>query len=332
MTPNIALLITKQWVAATSLLVDASKETAINTLKTFAMAILWLLSPFSRAELVASNVSLAENTLQTSNQRLFASSDGAFYELTLNAGSWRRQTVPASFKDGRTRPCYFLGIAESAGTVYTACTEDAFNPLAKKYLLGLDMYQSSARLQEVGELRDTALPNGLASDTSGNLYVADSGMPFLPGAIQKITLASAFAIATQTTLHRFAAYKPNGLRYANGKLYVTVNPFSYVGLSQLLRYDLGANGLNNPTPIYSSLAFLDDFALVESGAVVSEFLAGRIVHVNERGGELHHASFSQPTSVSLLTATPYGPGSLLVTERSRGNVQRFINNWGLRPR
>jgi len=177
-----------------------------------------------------------------------------------------------------------------------------------------------------------ALPNGLAADSSGNLYLANSGMPFLPGAIHKITLGSAFAIATQGVFHSFAAYKPNGLRYANGKLYVTVNPFSYVGLSQLLRYDLGANGLSNPTPIYSSLAFLDDFALVDSGAVVSEFLAGRIVHVNERGGELHQASFSQPTSVSLLTAPTYGVGNLLVTERSRGNVQRFINNWGLRPR
>jgi len=122
------------------------KETIINALKVLTAAILWLLSPLSRAELVATNVSLAENTLQTSNQRLFASSDGAFYELVLSAGSWRRLTIPVSFKDGSTRPCYFLGITESAGTVYTACTEDAFNPLAKKYLLGLDMYQPTARL------------------------------------------------------------------------------------------------------------------------------------------------------------------------------------------
>ncbi|GAB3542342.1 hypothetical protein GCM10027343_14150 [Noviherbaspirillum agri] len=277
-------------------------------------------------------MSLAENTLQTSNQRLFASSDGAFYELVLGAGSWRRLTVPVLFKDGRTRRCYFLGITESAGMVYTACTENALNPLAKKYLLALDMYQPAVRLQEVGELRDMALPNGLAADSSGNLYIADSGMPFLPGTIQKVTLAAPFAIATQTVLHHFAAYKPNGLRYASGKLYVTVNPFSYVGMSQLLRYDLGTNGLSNPAPIYSSLAFLDDFALVDSGAVVSEFLAGRIVHVDERGSELHHAVFSQPTSVSLLTAATYGAGNLLVTERNRGSVHRFINNWGLRPR
>lgn len=310
----------------------ACGETNIGTQKIIASVMLWLLAASSHAELVATNITLAENTLQTSNQRLFASSDGGFYELTLTAGGWRTLAVPVNFRDGAAKPCYFLGIAESAGSVYTVCTEDAFNPLAKKYLLGLDMHQPAARLQEVGELRDTYLPNGLAADGSGNLYIADSGMPFLPGAIRKVTLASPLAIATQTVLHRFAAYKPNGLRYANGKLYVTVNPFSYVGLSQLLRYDLGAGSLGNPTPIYSSLAFLDDFALVDGGAVVSEFLAGRIVHVSERGHELNYARFSQPTSVSLLTAPPYGTGNLLVTERSRGSVYRFINNWGLRPR
>jgi len=173
MPPNIAILTITQCAAATFAWWDAGKETTINALQPFAVAMLWLLSPLGQAELVASHVSLAENTLQSSNQRLFASSDGAFYELTLSAGSWRRHTVPVSFKDGRTRPCYFLGIAESAGTVYTACTEDAVNPLAKKYLLGLDIYQPSARLQEVGELRDIALPNGLASDSSGKLYLAD---------------------------------------------------------------------------------------------------------------------------------------------------------------
>lgn len=311
------------------------EETIIKTLNKafclFAFAAMLFVSA-AHAELVATDVAYAENTIQTSNQRLFASADGAFYELTLAAGNWYKTMVPFSFKDGRARPCYFLGIAESAGTVYTLCTEDSFNPLARKYLFGLDIYQATPQLREVGELDRIALPNGLAADSGGNLYAADSGMPLLPGSIRKITLANPYAIATQTTLHNFIACKPNGLRYANGKLYVSVNPFSYVGLSQLLRYDLGANGLSNQASLYSSLGFLDDFALVEGGAVLAEFLGGRIVHVNEQGAELHQAGFSQPTSVTLLTAAPFGSGNLLVTERGRGNIQRFINNWGLRPR
>lgn len=311
-------------------LIDQSKETIIKTTTALAAALL-LFASIARAELVATQVKNAENTIQTSNQRLFASSDGAFYELKLDSTGWSKAQVPVRFKDGVTRACYFLGITESVGTLYTACTEDSLNPLAKKHLFGLDIAQP-AQLTEVGELKNMALPNGLAADNNGNLYAADSGLPLLPGTIQKITLAGPYAIASQTTFHSFVFCKPNGLRFANGKLYVSTNPFSYLGLSQLLRYDVGANGLYNHTQIYSSLAFLDDFALVQGGAVVAEFLGGRIVHINEQGGELHQAIFSQPTSVTLLTAPQFGSGSLLVTERSYGDIQHFVNNWSLQPR
>ncbi|WP_136420121.1 hypothetical protein [Herbaspirillum sp. ST 5-3] len=304
----------------------------MKTSRFLGFASLLFASVLAHAELVATNVSNAENTLQTSNQRLFASSQGAFYEITLGSSGWSKTPLPVRFRDGSARSCYFLGITESAGMVYTACTEDSLNPLAKKHLFGLDIFQPAPQLTEVGELHGMALPNGLAADASGNLYAADSGWPLLPGTIQKITLASAYTIASQTTFHRFIACKPNGLRYAGGKLYVTVNPFSYVGVSQLLRYDLGAGGLSNQASLYSSLAFLDDFALVNGGAVLAEFLGGRIVHINEQGNELHRAGFSQPTSVSLLTAPAFGSGSLLVTERGAGNVQHFANDWGLQPR
>ena len=300
--------------------------------KHLALVALLFASLAARAEPIATEITSAENAIETSNQRLFVSSDGAFYELAFGNAGWTKTKVPAVFRDGANRSCYFLGIAEVNGRVYTVCTADHVNPLAKKFLLALDTFDTAPMLQEVGELHGIALPNGLTIDNAGHLYVADSGLPLLPGSIQKITLASAYTISTQTTFHRFLAFKPNGLRYAQGKLYVTVNPFSYIGVSQLLRYDLHPDGLHNETVLYKSLAFLDDFALVEGGAVMAEFLGGRITHVSEHGTELHRAGFTQPTSVSLLTAPAYGAGNLLVTERSTGNVHRLMNSWGLRPR
>lgn len=303
--------------------------------KTLATAVLLLgalTALTARAEPLVTQVASAENAIETSNQRLFVSSDGAFYELKFGNAGWDKVQVPAVFRDGVNRSCYFLGITETNGRVYTVCTTDNLNPLAKKFLLALDTLAAAPRLQEVGELQGIALPNGLAVDGAGNLYVADSGLPLLPGTIQKITLASAYTISTQATFHRFLAFKPNGLRHAQGKLYVTVNPFSYIGVSQLLRYDLRSDGLHNETALYKSAAFLDDFALVEGGAVMAEFLGGRITHVNEHGTELHRAGFTQPTSVNLLHAPAYGAGNLLVTERASGSVHRFVNSWGLRPR
>lgn len=300
--------------------------------KHLALIALLLASLAARAEPLATQVTAAENAIETSNQRLFVSSDGAFYELTFGHAGWNKTPVPAHFRDGVSRSCYFLGIAESNGRVYTVCTTGNLNPLAKKYLLALDTLDTTPQLNEVGELHGVALPNGLAVDNAGHLYLADSGLPLLPGAIRKITLASAYSISTQTTFHRFLAFKPNGLRHAHGKLYVTVNPFSYIGVSQLLRYDLQPDGLHNEKALYKSASFLDDFALVEGGAVTAEFLGGRITHIDERGAELHRAGFAQPTSVSLLNAPAYGPGNLLVTERASSSVHRFVNTWGLRPR
>lgn len=300
--------------------------------KHLVMAALLLASLAANAEPLATQVTSAENAIETGNHRLFASSDGALYELAFGSDGWNKVRIPAVFRDGVNRSCYYLGIAETNGRVYTVCTTDHLNPLAKKYLLALDTFDASPQLHEVGELQGISLPNGLAVDHAGNLYVADSGLPLLPGTIQKITLASAYTISTQTSFHRFLAFKPNGLRYAQGKLYVTVNPFSYIGVSQLLRYDLQPDGLRNETALYKSISFLDDFTLVEGGAVMAEFLGGRITHVSERGAELHRAGFKQPTSVSLLHAPAYGPGNLLVTERSTGSVHRFVNSWGLRPR
>lgn len=300
--------------------------------KLFAVATLLFASLAAHAELVATGMASAENAIETSNQRLFVSSDGAFHEVSPGANGWTSTQVPAHFRDGVQRACYFLGIAETAGRVYTVCTADNVNPLARKFLLALDAHEAEPHLHEVGELHGIALPNGLAADAAGNLYLADSGLPLLPGTIQKITLAGAYTISTQTTLHRFFAFKPNGVRFANGKLYVTVNPFSYIGVSELVRYDLEPGGMRNETTLYKSMSFLDDFALVEGGAVMAEFLGNRITHVNERGTELHREGFSQPTSVSLLNAPVYGAGNLLVTERASGNVIRFVNTWGLRPR
>lgn len=297
-----------------------------------ATAVLLLASLAAHAEPLATQVASAENAIETSNHRLFVSSDGAFYELKSGNAGWDKVQVPAVFRDGAKRSCSYLGIAESNGRVYTVCTTGHLNPLAKKYLLALDTLAAMPQLDEVGELQGIALPNGLAVDNAGHLYVADSGLPLLPGTIQKITLASAYTISTQATFHRFLAFKPNGLRHAQGKLYVTVNPFSYIGLSQLLRYDVQPDGLRNETALYSSTAFLDDFTLVEGGAVMAEFLGGRITHVSERGTELHRAGFSQPTSVNLLAAPAHGAGNLLVTERASGSVHRFVNTWGLRPR
>lgn len=304
----------------------------MKILNILAVAGLLLSGGAAQAELVASGVDSAENSLQASSQRIFASSNGAFYEVSKTASGWAKTELPYKFKDGHSGSCYFLGITEYAGMVYTVCTESSINPLAKKHLFGFGVNDGAPQLTELGEIKNMALPNGLTADASGNLYIADSGLPLLPGAIHKIQLSGAYSMGPQSVFYSFVACKPNGLRFSGGKLYVSVDPFSYVGMSQLLRYDLTPGGLTNKAVVYTSWSFLDDFALVKGGVVAAEFFGGRIVHVSESGSLLHTASFAQPSSVSLATAPAFGPGSLFVTERGNGNIVRLPNSWGLLPR
>jgi len=305
----------------------------MKTLRILILSLFMSASVASSGEVVATDVASAENAMQTSNQRLFVSSNGAFFELIHDSAGWAKQQVPAPFKDAHSGQCYFVGITETGGTLYTVCTENNLNPFAKKHLFGINIDQSVAQLTEVGEIRGTALPNGLAADSSGNLYIVDSGFPFLPGAIRKVTLASTYAIATQSRFYQFVLCKPNGLKYSDGKLYVTTDPPIYVGVSQLLRYDLDPDGLSNKAVIYKSFGFLDDFDLVKGGAVIAEHFGGAVTHVDESGHVLHQTTgLSQPTSAILLTAPAFGLGSLLVTEAGNKDVLLLENTWGLQPR
>lgn len=289
---------------------------------------------YAQGQVVASGVNRAENAIQTSNQRLFVSSDGGFYELTVNGGVWSKTPVAATFASGKTAACYYLGVAETAGMLYTLCAENWGIPLSPNHLLGFSIYDTAPHLVEIGPLQGMVSPNGLAADSSGNLYAVDSGLLGLPGAIHKITLAGSNAIATQSVFYQYDLWKPNGLKISGGSLYVSLDPLTYAGLSKLVRYDLGSNGLSNQTAIYDSLWVLDDFTLVQGGVVIAEDL-GYVTHVGENSRILHRQAFpilTVPTSVALLTAPPFGAGSLLVTEMGTGNAIRLANNWGLQAR
>lgn len=284
------------------------------------------------AQVVVAGLKAAENLIQTTNGRIFASGDGALLELKQENGTWRSTTLPARFADGKSATCYFLGISEIQGMVYSLCAENLLNPLAKKHLFAFDSRTAMPQAKQVGELSGVDFPNGLSSDGNGALFAANSGLPLLAGKIHKISLnnpgSTQVTIRSQSVLHQFAACKPNGVHYANGRLYVSVNPFSYLGLSQLLRYDVSQNELSNKNSLYSSWNFLDDFALVQGGVLAAEFLGGKISHISETGTFLQSAAFAQPTSALVLKNN----AGMLVTERGNGRVLWMANTWGLQAR
>jgi len=283
-------------------------------------------------------IAAAENSIQTSQGRLFVSSDGALYELTGEAGgSWTKSALPAKFKDGSSHACYYLGLAEYADTLYSVCTENFYDIFAPKHLMGLDLRPgAAAQLREVGPLSEIGSPNGLGSDGAGHLYYANFGI-FYPGSIHRITLSGRWSLSEDVPVLHYRNLNPNGLKVSHGSLYVSGDPILDIGVSQLIRYRLVDGRPTDAKLIYQAFATFDDFALLEGGGILlAEFLWGQLVDIDEDSGKLLHTlPIKTPTSVQVITP---GTGAesasslLLVTERGGNQAQLLTNPWGLEPR
>lgn len=279
------------------------------------------------------NLKKAENAIQTSTGRSFVSTDGALYELKeSSSGQWSASAVTTRFTNASTTSCYFTGQAEYANTLYALCAENTLMPSAPKHLMAMDLSQANAPLQEIAALHDTGVPNGLASDGAGHLYYANTTL-LSAGAVWRITLASRFSVAEEKEFHKFPFCTANGMKFSQNRLYVGANPPTFVGLSQVLRYDVTATGLANKAVVYESWNVIDDLELVQGGVVVAEYLGNKVTHVSESGQVLHSATgFSSPTSAHLVWDPVRAQRQLLVTEAGTNRATWLTTDWGLSPR
>jgi len=276
-------------------------------------------------------IAKAENSIQTSGGRIFVSSTEGLYELLQRPdGSWTKRVLPTMLRDGTSPSCYYLGITEYAGTLYTVCTEDSLNPLARKRLMGLDLASSAPLLQEVGSLTAIGNPNGLAADGAGNLYYAVSGLLYA-GSIHRVTLSGPFQLREDRVLMDLATDNPNGVKFSAGQLYVSTDPVLLLGVSYLLRYPVATAGLGLPKVVAHDLGFYDDFSLLSGGGVLmADFLGGKVMRIDEATGRVQQSfSIDQPTSARVIRAPVTGQSLLLVTQMGSNQVTLLTNpdNW-----
>jgi len=276
-------------------------------------------------------ISAAENAIQTSDGRIFVSSNGALYQLHQSGSVWSKTSVNAVFQDGTSHACYYLGLTEYNATLYVVCTENSLNIYAAKHLMALDLKAGSPALQEVGALSAVGLPNGLGSDGAGHLYYANTGILY-PGNVHRVTLSGRFAMTSDQPVLQYVVENPNGLKISGGQLYVGTDSAVALGVTNLLRYPLSASGPGNGTLLASALTFYDDFSLVTGGnMLVDDFLLGYVDEINESTGKtVQSFAISQPTSTTVISSG--GSSYLLVTQRAANQVSILTNPWGVKPR
>lgn len=276
-------------------------------------------------------VQSAENQLLTQSGRWFVSGENGVFEGHFDGRAYSKQRLTARLLNGQAHPCYFLGMTERQGRLYTVCTDNVLNPLATKRLFVLNLADPAGELNEMFNPTDVVLPNGMATLPDGSLLLADSGAPLLPGKLLRFTVNAHGAVEGQSVYYRYVLNKPNGVKVDGQRLYVSLNPLTYAGLSQLRRYTLGAAGPQDGVVLFSSWWFLDDFALSSDGVVVAEFLGNRVVHVSESGQLLREARVTQPTSVQLWRGVGVPAGDVTVTERGSGHLLQ-LPGFGAWPR
>lgn len=274
----------------------------------------------------------AENAIQTSSGRTFISTNGALYEVKSSSAGKVATPVPTQYANVNTTKCYFTGLTEYADTLYANCAENILMPSAPKHLLAMDLTSPGAKLTEIAALNNKGFPNGLASDGAGHLYFANTAL-LSAGAVWRVTLSGRFSVAEQKEFYKFPFCTANGMKFHNNKLYVGANPPIFLGLSQVLRYDVSATGLSNKAVIFESWNVIDDFELVKGGIVATEYLTGKVSHVSETGQVLNTAmGFSSPTSARLVWDSASAQRQLLVTEAGANRATWLTTDWNINPR
>lgn len=168
------------------------------------------------------------------------------------------------------------------------------------------------------------LPNGMAADSKGNLYVADE--TFLPqGKIVKVTVSEdAIPVTTQETWlsAQDGINSPNGMCIRNDVLYCTDFNINSGKPAQVKKAAINSDGTAGVVEtVYSATGLFDDLdAVIYNGRptlAVASFFAGSVLVIDEETGVVAKAGggkLQSPSSVHFGNGGWMAEDELIVTE------------------
>ncbi len=285
----------------------------------------------------------------------------AIVEITKEDGKYKNTVIFEGIVDGT--PCSFNGMTAYKNTLYASCTfvgivPDIPFPLPTHSLLiqiELDKAEDDpTRIQMAPLLGLGALPNGMAANKKGDLFVTDSnawtatyGFAIPNPAIAKVTISNDGAFST--TVEPW--YDPDlGDVFPNG-IRVHRNNIFFVTGTQVKRFDILEDGsAGASTVIYTAEAcnVIDDFDITHGKYIVASQIAindpaftvnlwpgmdctstelkGRLVSISGKGtgevkGEYFFENGTLPSSVLFSRGRLFRPLSVVTTAYFTGGVQ-----------
>lgn len=311
----------------------------------FCLAVVVVLTGCNEKYTISGGIPDAENALFTTTGRLFVTGGANIYEIPENGAA-----IPLC-EDGKYN---FTGMAQVGDHLYAVATEyrmdassvslsglNLLSPTAAAEIVNLigDLFKRSVllcapivpgglRFTEIYTIANTLIPNGMAADSAGRLYIADE--TFLPlGKIIRLTLGSPMTVSRQETWLDASkqAYSPNGLDIRGNRVYFT--DFNILSLKQasVKTVTIGADGAPGPVKtIFERTGLFDDLAagtVYNTNVVaVADFLKGTVAGIRDNGvkqtgvlAETDLGLFASPSSVTFGQGPHYSNLDLIVTEK-----------------
>ncbi|HPS57514.1 MAG TPA: hypothetical protein PK514_05355 [Spirochaetota bacterium] len=279
----------------------------------------------------------AENAFFTRSGRLFITGGNAVYEITGEDSSVR------IFYDSTG---IFGGMAQSGKWLYVvyATMKDSMSAVdlnsfiatgdfssltdifLKKTVIRADLSLAAEDMvfEEVCVLGDVFLPNGMAADSDGNIYITDG--PFLPkGQIIRLVITDPVKPVVKQEpwlTYKDGAYSPNGIVIRDNVVYFTDFVMASAKSAQVKKVPIVNGRPGTVETIYSAAGLFDD---LDAGIyrntpvlVVADYAGNSIILVSPSGGtgmKIYSSMLSSPSSVHFGTGVLFDTNELIITEK-----------------
>ncbi len=306
--------------------------------------------------LVCPDIPDAENTLFTNDGTLFVSGGKNIYKINKESdGSYDAEPlldesagiagmavynnfmyVVYSKISLNINYCEIIKESLANGDAFPEILNAIKNAVNDKKIIVADLNKDTITFNKLCSLEETFIPNGLAVDSLGRLYVTDE--TFVPGGkIIRITIDQG-DIVKEVWMDKYSgSVSPNGIAIKNDILYFTdldlsslISPKALVKRVDIHRYDNNSSGAI--TELYkraggmiAPLSLFDDLTTetIEgiSGVIVTDYNRGSLLFIEDKitGGELHYETdrglFDSPSSVIRGVGPDFSTNQILVTEK-----------------
>ncbi len=302
----------------------------------FSISMLALTGCNDKLGTLADKIPDAENLLFTSDGRLFITASEHVYEYTNAKGAELvLHTANAEFlgmaqvgnylyvvrSTMRVKPFQQLDIANLLQQGLAQYLFNTFSDLImNKELLRADLTQTSLNFLPVYTLKNMFLPNGMAADSSGNLYIADETFLSI-GQIVKVTISgNNFSQETWLSTSN-GVCSPNGMSIRDNTLYFTDFKMSTLK-AMVKKVDIINGRPGSVSTLYSQTGLFDDLEAGNykgvDGIVVANFAKGSLLLLDKNGklvSEILKGELDFPSSVRIGKGSMFNSDDLIITEK-----------------